>query len=122
MGDYAGAARVAKDAPGTLLRNQDTINKLKSIPATNGPQPIIVYFSTLLETTKLNEIESIELAKPVLAQQRFQVFEGWIAADKLTLTSQLGDLVNQFNPQLALQIYMKSDAPDSHDKILQGLI
>lgn len=37
MGDYAGAARVAKDAPGTLLRNQETINKLKSIPATNGP-------------------------------------------------------------------------------------
>ena len=33
MGDYAAAARVAKDAPGALLRNQDTINKLKSIPA-----------------------------------------------------------------------------------------
>jgi len=66
MGDYAGAARVAKDAPGTLLRNQETINKLKSIPATGGPQPIIVYFSTLLETTKLNEIETIELARPVL--------------------------------------------------------
>ena len=27
---------------------------------------ILVYFSTLLETTKLNEIESLELAKPVL--------------------------------------------------------
>ncbi len=66
MGDYAAAARVAKDAPGTLLRNQDTINKLKSIPVTGGPQPIIVYFSTLLETTKLNEVESIELARPVL--------------------------------------------------------
>jgi hypothetical protein len=66
MGDYAGAAKVAKDAPGTLLRNQDTINKLKGIPSTGGPQPIIVYFSTLLETTQLNEIESVELAKPVL--------------------------------------------------------
>jgi clathrin heavy chain len=31
-GDYAGAANVAKDAPGTLLRNQDTINKFKSLP------------------------------------------------------------------------------------------
>lgn len=66
MGDIAGAARVAKDAPGTLLRNQDTINRLKNLPSTGGPQPIIVYFSTLLETTKLNEIESIELARPVL--------------------------------------------------------
>jgi clathrin heavy chain len=94
MGDYAGAARVAKDAPGTLLRNQDTINKLKSIPATGGPQPIIVYFSTLLETTKLNEIESLELARPVLQQQKFKVFEDWIKQDKLTFTSQLGDLIN----------------------------
>lgn len=32
-GDYAGAARAARDAPGTLLRNQDTINKFKSLPA-----------------------------------------------------------------------------------------
>ena len=28
--DYAGAAQVAKDAPGTLLRNQETINKFKA--------------------------------------------------------------------------------------------
>jgi clathrin heavy chain len=31
-GDYAGAAAVARDAPGTLLRNQETINKFKSLP------------------------------------------------------------------------------------------
>ena len=30
--DYAGAAQVAKDAPGTLLRNMDTINKFKALP------------------------------------------------------------------------------------------
>jgi clathrin heavy chain len=29
--DYAGAARVARDAPGTLLRNQETINKFKTL-------------------------------------------------------------------------------------------
>jgi clathrin heavy chain len=68
MMDYAGAARVARDAPGTLLRNQDTINKLKTLPSQGGgaPQPILVYFSTLLESAKLNDIESIELARPVL--------------------------------------------------------
>ena len=70
MGDYVGAAKVAKDAPGTLLRNADTINRLKTMPSTGGPQPIMVYFSTLLETTKLNEIESVELARPVLQQGR----------------------------------------------------
>lgn len=30
--DYAGAAGVAKDAPGTLLRNNDTISKFKALP------------------------------------------------------------------------------------------
>lgn len=30
--DYAGAAAVAKDAPGTLLRNAETINKFKALP------------------------------------------------------------------------------------------
>ena len=30
-GDYAGSAKVARDAPGTLLRNQDTINKFKTL-------------------------------------------------------------------------------------------
>lgn len=34
--DYAGAARAARDAPGTLLRNQDTINKFKALPPAPG--------------------------------------------------------------------------------------
>jgi len=122
MGDYAGAARVAKDAPGTLLRNQDTINRLKALPSTGGPQPIIVYFSTLLEATKLNEIEPIELARPVLQQGKIKVLEEWIKNDKLTFTSQLGDLIKQFNPQLALSIYMRSESGDNPEKIIQVLI
>ena len=62
------------------------------------------------------------MARPVLQQQKFKVFEDWIRQEKLTFTSQLGDLINQYNPQLALTVYMRSDAPDSHDKVLQGLI
>jgi clathrin heavy chain len=53
----------------------------------------LIYFSTLLETTKLNDVESMELAKPVLAQNRVNLIEDWIKADKLTCTSGLGDLV-----------------------------
>lgn len=65
-GDYAGSARIAASAPGDLLRNQETINKFKSMPSTGGPLPIMVYFSTLLQTTTLNALESVELAKPVI--------------------------------------------------------
>lgn len=52
--DYAGAAQVAKDAPGTLLRNMDTINKFKSLPQTGGPPPLLIYFNALINTTTLN--------------------------------------------------------------------
>ena len=54
-GDYAGAAKIAAGAPGTLLRNQETINKFKNLqPQSGQPQPILIYFQTLLEKGKLN--------------------------------------------------------------------
>ena len=46
--DYAGAATVARDAPGTLLRNQETINKFKNLPQTGGSAPLLIYFNSLL--------------------------------------------------------------------------
>ena len=64
--DYAGAAQVAKDAPGTLLRNMETINKFKALPATGGPPPLIIYFDALINSTTLNQTESIELVRPVI--------------------------------------------------------
>jgi len=83
-GDYKAASLIARDAPGTTLRNMDTINKFKSLSVPSGPQPILIYFSTLLETTKLNEIESVELVKPVLSQGKKNLVEDWIRQDKLT--------------------------------------
>jgi len=78
-GDYAGAAGVAKDAPGTLLRNTETINKFRNLPqGAGGPAPILIYFNALLQTTKLNAIESVELARPVIAQNKLNLIENWI--------------------------------------------
>ena len=48
-GDYANAAKIASMSPGTLLRNQETINKFKSLPQAPGqPQPLLIYFQKLL--------------------------------------------------------------------------
>jgi clathrin heavy chain len=91
--DYQGAAVVARDAPGTLLRNQETINKFKNLPSTGGPAPILVYFNALLQTTKLNAIESVELARPVIQQNKMNLIEGWIKEQKLTMSDELGDLI-----------------------------
>lgn len=54
-GNYQGAAKIASQAPGTLLRNPETINKFKNLQSQPGqPQPILVYFQTLLEKGRLN--------------------------------------------------------------------
>jgi len=59
---------LARDSPGALLWNMDTINNFKSVQGPPGtPSPILIYLSTLLETTKLNEVESNELVKPVIS-------------------------------------------------------
>ena len=72
QGDYSNAAKVA--ASSEQLRTQDTINKLKYTPQPGQISPILQYFSTLLRGT-LNKFESIELAKPVLQQDRKPLFE-----------------------------------------------
>ena len=69
QGDVQGAAKVAAGSPRGLLRTPQTIQMFQQVPAQPGqPQPVFQYFSVLLERGKLNHMESIELAKPVLEQ------------------------------------------------------
>lgn len=109
QGDYASAAKVA--ASSEQLRTQDTINKLKHITPQPGQiSPILQYFSTLLDRGTLNKYESIELAKPVLQQDRKPLFEKWLKEDKLTSSEELGDIVKSYNdPTLALAIYLRAN-------------
>jgi len=119
-GDVKGAARIAAGAPGTLLRNQETINRLKSLPQQPGqPHPMLAYFSTLLEVGKLNKWESLEIARPLLQQGRKQFLENWIREDKIESSEELADLVREFDPQLSLQINMKTNNPQ---RVLMGLM
>ncbi|KAG7660847.1 CHC1 [[Candida] subhashii] len=109
QGDYTNAAKVA--ASSEQLRTQDTINKLKNITPQPGQiSPILQYFSTLLDRGTLNKYESIELAKPVLQQDRKPLFEKWLKEDKLTSSEELGDIVKSYNdPALALAVYIRAN-------------
>ncbi|CUM64678.1 uncharacterized protein PRCAT00002287001 [Priceomyces carsonii] len=109
QGDYGNAARVA--ASSEQLRTQDTINKLKHITPQPGQiSPILQYFSTLLDRGSLNKYESIELAKPVLQQDRKPLFEKWLKEDKLTSSEELGDIVKSYNDTaLALAVYIRAN-------------
>ncbi|CAN0421695.1 unnamed protein product, partial [Discosporangium mesarthrocarpum] len=77
--NVAGAARLAGESPNGLLRTAATIQRFQQIPAVAGqPPPVFQYFSVLLEKGKLNAMESIELARPVLSQGRTDMLEKWL--------------------------------------------
>ncbi|GMM35542.1 clathrin heavy chain [Saccharomycopsis crataegensis] len=122
-GDYVGAAKVAAGSP--QLRTPQTIDRLKNIQAVPGQiSPILQYFSILLDSDKLNKYESIELGKPVLQQNKQQLFENWLSQDKITFSEELGDVVKPYDSKLALKIYLgasgngENATPSVNNKII----
>ena len=89
-GNYAKAAEVAATSPGGILRGAATIQRLKAVPTAPGqPSPLLQYFSILLDSAKLNELESLELARPVLQQGKKALIEKWLEEDKVSLSFSL---------------------------------
>jgi len=60
----------------------------------------------------LNKYESLELCRPVLQQGRKQLLEKWLKEDKLECSEELGDLVKQADPTLALSVYLRANVPN----------
>eukprot|EP00004_Rigifila_ramosa_P013327 TRINITY_DN293_c0_g1_i1.p1 TRINITY_DN293_c0_g1~~TRINITY_DN293_c0_g1_i1.p1 ORF type:complete len:1689 (+),score=479.53 TRINITY_DN293_c0_g1_i1:58-5067(+) len=117
QGNYKEAARVASEAPAGALRTPQTIQRFLQAPAQPGqPSPLLQYFGVLLEKGKLNKIESIELARLVIQQDRKQLLEKWIKEEKLEPVEELGDLLKPHDANLALAIYLRSA---SHQKAIQ---
>ena len=56
---------------------------------------------------------------PVLQQGKGAIVEDWIAKDKLTMSDALGDVIRQYNPQMALKVSQTAGAPD---KVIMGLV
>ncbi|KAL3090143.1 hypothetical protein niasHS_006595 [Heterodera schachtii] len=112
-GNYADAAKVAATAPQKILRTPQTLQKFQSAvqPQGKGAAPILIYFTTLLEQGSLNKYESLELCRPVLAQGKKQVVEKWISEGSLDCSEELGDLVKQYDINLALSIYLRGNVP-----------
>jgi len=118
-GDYKGAARVAAQAKSGALRTPETIKQFQNAQSSGGQSPILQYFSTLLEYGKLNALESVELVRPVVAQQRTQYVEKWLTEDKLECTEELGDIVKTLDANLGLSIYVRAGA---HQKAINCFI
>ncbi|RCI04960.1 hypothetical protein CU098_004297 [Rhizopus stolonifer] len=111
-GNFSEAAKIAANSPKGILRTTQTIELFRQIPTQpNQVSPILQYFGILLEKAKLNKYESIELAKPILAQNRKPLLEKWLKEDKLECSEELGDFVKQYDSLLALSVYLRMDAP-----------
>lgn len=119
-GNYEEAAKICRDTPGDTLRNIETINMFKS--SQGQPQPILVYFQTIMTKCKLNHIESIEIVKPLVQQNKKQYIENWFKEGKFTCSEELAELVKQVDPQLSLRILVESGSPSAHGKIVEGLV
>lgn len=116
-GQYAEAAKVAANAPKGILRTPTTIQRFQQVPTTQGQtSPLLQYFGILLDQGQLNKYESLELCRPVLAQGRKQLLEKWLKEDKLECSEDLGDLVKQADPTLALSVYLRANVPN---KVIQ---
>lgn len=116
-GQYAEAAKVAANAPKGILRTPQTIQQFQQVPTPAGQtSPLLQYFGILLDQGQLNKYESLELCRPVLQQGRKQLLEKWLKEDKLECSDELGDLVKQADPTLALSVYLRANVPN---KVIQ---
>jgi len=118
QGNYKEASKVAADSPQGVLRTQKTIQLFQSLPAVPGqPSPLLQYFGVLLEKGKLNKLESLELARPVVQQGRKELLEKWLTEDKLGCSEELGDLVKAVDLKLALSVYYRAGV---HPKVIMA--
>jgi len=115
-GRYQEAMELAAASPQNTLRTVETINMFKQLPTPPGQSsPLLAYFSLLLKRGKLNQIESIELARPVLQKglpAGLTHIEGWLKEDKLECSEDLGDLLKGANINLALSVYYRAKIPE----------
>ncbi|CAK5085762.1 unnamed protein product [Meloidogyne enterolobii] len=111
-GNYPEAAKVAATAPQNILRTPQTLQKFQvAVPQGKATYPLLIYFNALLEQGSLNKYESLELCRPVLVQGKKQLVEKWISESKLECSEELGDLVKQYDVNLALSIYLRGSVP-----------
>jgi len=110
--NYSEAAKVAANSPRGFLRTQETIQRFKSVSQAGGQLSVILqYFGMLLDKGKLNRYETVELIRPVLAQNRKNLLDKWMGEGKLESSEELGDIVRLHDLELALRIYREANVP-----------
>jgi clathrin heavy chain len=77
-----------------VLRTQATITRLQAAPAVPGQKsPLLVYFGALLAKGTLNPVESVEMSRIAISQNKLELVANWMRDGKLTASEPLGDLL-----------------------------
>jgi clathrin heavy chain len=119
QGQFEAAARIVA-ASGRALRTPATTARFQQIPPVPGQRyPVMQYFSVLLESGKLTEQESIDLAKAAIQQSGTPPLEKWLKDDKLTSSEMLGDIIMPHDAGMALSIFLRAEC---HAKAIQCFV
>ena len=118
--NWVEAAKIAANSPRGFLRTPQTIERFKHVQQQPAGQLSIVlqYFGMLLDKGTLNRVESIELVRPVMLQNRKHLLEKWLKEGKLECSEELGDIVRPHDVTIALTIYLRANVAP---KVVAGL-
>lgn len=111
-GQLKEAAETAAESPQGVLRTKEVLERLKASPTPPGQKPpLLVYLGVLLQKGKLNALESVELARLVLAQNKKELLNNWWNEGKLEASEELGDMISAAGDKdMALKIYQLCNA------------
>lgn len=98
-GKWKEAAETAASSPSDILRTQATITRLQAAPAVPGQKsPVLAYFGALLLKGGLNAVESVEMSRIAISQNKPELVKNWMTQGKLTASEPLGDLLKEVRP------------------------
>lgn len=118
--DIEGAVRCCLRSPGNTLRTRKTLARFLQLPPIPGQPPAMsTYFKIMLAEGTLNEEESVELARAVIPKGGFAYVKQQYDDGKLTLSTELGDMIQPVDPELAMKVFQSCGA---HAKILNVLL
>lgn len=115
------AASIAADSPSGCLRTADTISRFRQLGdgGSSGIPPILTYFQACMAQGRLNEVESAAIGLQLRGTEKAKLLEKWIREDKLTCTEELGDILRETSPVVALGVFIKAKA---HEKVIHCMI
>lgn len=111
-GRYLDALIIVAKSGKPFMRSFEFLSSIKDFPNVNDTSALLEYFAMVLESGKLNEVESLELVQLALKKKKLEIVRKWLDSDQIFCTSQLGKVMLESDIPLALAIFERANAED----------